>query len=348
MQHPLPLIQGRGAQINTANPFHQLIYDEELPGVEEARTEYIKTYPKSILNKIDSPDLGMGYGINAYQGCEHGCVYCYARNTHPYWGYSAGLDFEQKILYKERAPQLLRQALLKKSYAPRPIMLSGNTDAYQPIERRLKLTRGLMEVLYELKHPVGLISKNSLMLRDLDLLAAMAALKVAKASISITTLDEEVRRKMEPRTATISQRLKAVEDLAKAGVPVNVMIAPIIPGLTDHEVLPIAAAAASAGASKIGYTVVRLNDSVEDIFTDWVHRAFPDRAERVLNRIRDCRGGGLGEKRFGKRHTGEGEIATMIQQQYQLAKRLHFQHTIWPDWDFSHFEQLRNPQLSLF
>ena len=348
MQHPLPLVRGRGAQINSANPYHQLIYDEQPPEVGELRTEYIKTHPKTILNKIDSPDLGMGYGINAYQGCEHGCVYCYARNTHVYWGYSAGLDFEQKILYKEEAPQLLRKTLLKKSYAPRPIMLSGNTDAYQPVERQMQLTRGILEVLHELKHPVGLISKNSLMLRDLDLLAAMATMGVAKASISITTLDEELRRKLEPRTATISQRLKAVEGLARAGVPVNVMIAPVVPGLTDHEILPIAAAAASAGASKIGYTVVRLNDAVEDIFVDWLYRAVPDRAERVINRIRDCRAGGMGEKRFGKRHTGEGEIATMINQQYQLAKRLHFQETYWPEWDFSHFEQLRNPQLSLF
>jgi DNA repair photolyase len=343
-------LPGRGAQINTANPYHNLRYDE-LPDPEsELRTQYLPTHPKTILNKITSPDIGAGYGLNPYQGCEHGCVYCFARTTHTYWGYSAGLDFEQKILYKKEAPALLRKSLLKPGYHPLSIMLAGNTDAYQPAERKFGITRECIEVLSSLDHPVGLITKNSLVVRDLDLLRPMAAKDLVRVSISITTLDEDVRRVMEPRTASIAQRLRAVETLSTAGIPVNVMIAPIIPGLTEHEILPIASAAASAGARKIGYTVVRLNDEIADIFTDWVHRAMPDRANRVLNRIRDCRGGKLGEKRFGKRHTGEGEIAEMIHQQYQLAKRKYFadKQEDWFPYDFTHFERKRKPQLSLF
>ncbi|MTB50899.1 PA0069 family radical SAM protein [Lewinella sp. W8] len=341
---------GRGAQINTANPYHNLRYDE-LPDPEsELRTQYIPTHPNTILNKITSPDIGAGYGLNPYQGCEHGCVYCFARTTHTYWGYSAGLDFEQKILYKKDAPDLLWKTLRKPSYEPMSIMLAGNTDAYQPAERKFGITRKCIEVLAELDHPVGLITKNSLVVRGFDLLRPMAAKGLVRVSISITTLDEDVRRVMEPRTASIAQRLKAVETLSAAGIPVNVMIAPIIPGLTEHEIIPIAKAAAAAGALKIGYTLVRLNDEIADIFTDWVHRAMPDRADRVLNRIRDCRGGQLGEKRFGKRHTGEGEIAQMINQQYQLAKRKFFgdKQEDWFPYDFSHFERKRKPQLSLF
>lgn len=348
MNDPRQYRSGRGAQINTHNPFHKLAYDELPDPEDELRTSYIPTYPKTILNKITSPDIGVGYGLNPYQGCEHGCVYCYARTTHTYWGYSAGLDFEQKILYKVNAAALLKQTLLKKRYEPQSIMLAGNTDAYQPAERKFKLTRQILEVLYDLDHPVGVITKNSLILRDLDLLAPMAAKGLVRASISITTLDEDIRRKLEPRTASIAQRFMAVEKLSAAGIPVNVMIAPIIPGLTEHEILPIAERAAASGASKIGYTVVRLNDQVGDIFTNWAKQALPDRADRILNRIRDCRGGELGEKRFGKRHTGEGETARIIAQQYQLAKKLYFKDTPWPPYDFSLFIERKDPQLKLF
>lgn len=341
---------GRGAQRNTANPYHHLRYDELPDPEDELRTEFIPTHPKTILNKITSPDLGNGYGLNPYQGCEHGCVYCFARPTHTYWGYSAGLDFEQKVLYKEAAPRLLKEALLKPGYAPMPIMLSGNTDAYQPAERKFGITRRCLEVLAELRHPVGIISKNSLVVRDLDLLADMATDNLAHVCLSITTLDEDVRRLLEPRTATAEQRFRALKALSKAGVPVAVNIAPIIPGLTDHELLKIAARARDAGARKIGYSVVRLNDDVATIFTDWVHQAFPDRADRILNRIRDCRGGELGEKRFGVRHRGEGEIAAMIGRQFNLARKLYFPpgKFEWPAYDFSHFEARRRPQLSLF
>ncbi len=341
---------GRGAQINPPNPYHNLRYDELPDEEDELRTEFIPTHPKTILNKITSPDLGNGYGLNPYQGCEHGCVYCFARMSHTYWGYSAGLDFEQKVLFKKEAPALLRKALLKKSYQPLPIMLSGNTDAYQPAERTMKITRQCLEVLQELRHPVGVITKNSLVVRDLDILAEMATDRLVHACLSITTLDEDVRRLLEPRTASIAQRFQAVTALSKAGVPVTVNIAPVIPGLTDHEVLGIAKRASESGAHRIGFNVVRLNDDIGTIFTNWVHQAFPDRADRILNRIRDCRGGELGEKRFGIRQRGEGVVAEMIEKQYQLAKRLYFpagKHD-WPAYDFSGFLRRRKPQLSLF
>ena len=341
---------GRGAQINTANPYHNLRYDDLPDPEDELRTEFIPTHPKTILNKITSPDLGNGYGLNPYQGCEHGCVYCFARPTHTYWGYSAGLDFEQKVLYKAAAPALLRKTLLKKNYVPMPIMLSGNTDAYQPAERRFKITRQILEVLQDLRHPVGLITKNSLIVRDLCLLQEMATDNLVHACLSITTLDEDVRRMLEPRTASIAQRFKAVEVLSTAGIPVTVNIAPVIPGLTDHEVLGIAKRARECGARRIGFNIVRLNDDVAEVFINWVHQAYPDRADRILNRIRDCRGGELGEKRFGIRQTGEGEIADMIKQQFYLAKRKYFPEgeLEWPAYDFSHFELRRKPQLSLF
>lgn len=343
------LIGGRGAQINTPNPYHQLAYDE-LPDPEaDLRTQLIPTHPKTILNKITSPDLGNGYGVNCYQGCEHGCVYCFARTTHQYWGYSAGIDFEQKVLYKAEAPTLLRRSLLKKSYQPMPVMMSGNTDAYQPAERKLELTRKCLKVLAELQHPFGLITKNSLILRDVDLLSEAAQDDLVHVCLSITTLDEDVRRVLEPRTASIAQRFKAVETLSKSGVPVAVNIAPIIPGLTEHEIFGIAKRAADAGARKIGYTIVRLNDEIGEIFTNWVHQAMPDRADRILNRIKDCRGGTLEEKRFGIRQKGEGEIARMIGQQFKLARSRFFPaEPDWPPFNFELFERRRRPQLSLF
>ena len=345
-----PVRSGRGAQHNPANPYHNLRYDE-VPDPEDALpTTYLPTHPKTILNKITSPDLGQGYGLNSYQGCEHGCVYCFARTTHTYWGYSAGLDFETKILYKQEAPQLLRQALLKKSYIPLPVMMSGNTDSYQPAERKFRLTRQCLEVLAELRHPVGLITKNSLIERDLDLLVDLACEDLVHVCFSITTLDEAVRRMVEPRTATIAQRFRAVERLSAAGVPVMVNIAPVIPGLTDHEVLGIARRASDCGARRINHSIVRLNDQVADVFVEWVYRIYPDRAERILNRIRDCRGGELGERRFGIRHRGEGKLAQLIAQQLQLAKRKYFPEPVdWPDFNFAPFElRRRPPQLSLF
>lgn len=349
-----PYRKGRGAQINTPNPYH-LHHADESPGSQEdwedlyeLRTEFIEVHPKTMLNKVDSPDIGVCYSMNPYQGCEHGCVYCYARNTHTYWGYSAGVDFEQKILIKKAAPQVLDAELRKPSYEPLPIMLAGNTDCYQPAERQFGITRQILEVLWKHRHPVGLITKNSLILRDLDLLKQMAGLRLVKVSVSLTTLSEDTRRLLEPRTASVKSRLHTIETLAAAGIPVNVMLAPIVPGLTDHELLSMAEQVALRGASSIGYQVVRLNGDVAAIFEDWVHKAMPDRAERILHRIKDCHGGQLNDSRFGTRMRGEGQIADIIAQQYRLAKRLYFSDRSIPPYDFELFRQLKNPQLRLF
>ncbi|GJM32609.1 MAG: radical SAM protein [Saprospiraceae bacterium] len=345
------LIKGRGAQINPANPYHQLVYDDQPdPGEdgEGLKTTYTEVYPKTILNKVDSPDIGMAWSLNPYQGCEHGCIYCYARNTHAYWGYSAGLEFEQKILVKRNAPQLLEAKIKHKNWQPVPIMLAGNTDCYQPAERKFEITRQILKVLWQYRHPVGIITKNNMVLRDLDLLEPMSELRLAKVSISLTTLNEELRRFLEPRTASVKSRLQTIETLAKKGIPVNVMLAPIIPGLNDHEILEMAKTAANCGARKIAYTIVRLNGDVAQIFEDWIHKTMPDRADRVLNRIRDCHGGSLNDSRFGTRMSGEGRIAEMIAQQMNLAKKRYFKDKDMPDYDMDLHRQMKTPQLSLF
>jgi DNA repair photolyase len=312
------------------------------------QTQYIEVYPKTILNKVDSPDIGMAYSMNPYQGCEHGCVYCYARNTHNYWGYSAGIDFEQKILVKKNSAQLLEQKIRHKNWEPIPIMLSGNTDCYQPAEKELGITREILEVLWKYRHPVGVITKNELILRDLDILKKMAEHRLVKVSISLTTLQEELRRFLEPRTASVKRRLHTIKTLVDNGIPVNVMLAPIIPGLTDHEIIDMARVVSELGANSIAYTMVRLNGDVAEIFEDWVHKTYPDRAERILNRIKDCHGGQLNDSRFGTRMTGEGRIAEIIKQQIQLARKLYFEGKHMPAYDRELHYQFKDAQLKLF
>lgn len=346
-------LKGRGAQLNPTSRFESLVREVdplELLDAEERRpkTQFTEVYPKTILNKVNSPDIGMAWSMNPYQGCEHGCIYCYARPTHNYWGYSAGLDFEQKILVKKNAPELLEVALRKKNWEPMAIMLSGNTDCYQPIEAELKITRSILEVLWRYRHPVGVITKNSLITRDLDLLRQLAAARLVKVSISVTTLEESLRRALEPRTASVAARLKTIKTLADNGIPVNVMMAPIIPGLNDHEILELAKTVADLGASSIYYTMVRLNGDVAEIFEDWIRKNLPDRADRVLNRIRDCHGGNLSDHRFGVRMRGEGQIADMVSQQMQLARKLYFGDRKMPDYDLEGYHRMKNPQLKLF
>ncbi len=344
---PPQYIQGRGAQINPANRFHEHDYGLD-PLQPDAKTQYIPVYPKTILNRIDSPDIGMAWSMNPYQGCEHGCIYCYARNTHNYWGYSAGLDFEQKVLYKKDAPKLLEAAFKKKSWKAEPIMLSGNTDCYQPAERELEITRQLLEVCWKYRHPLGIITKNSLVLRDLDLLKKLAEHRLLRVSLSITTLDEDLRRFLEPRTASVHARLKTLRTLAENGVPTTAMLAPIIPGLNDHEILAMAKKVSELGAASIAYTMVRLNGDVAVIFEDWVRRNLPDRADRVLNRIRDVHAGELNDSRFGKRMKGEGPIAKMVEQQFKIARQQYFADRQKPAYNLALFEQMRQPQMKLF
>lgn len=348
-------IKGRGAQHNTPNSFQQHRYEpilddyrslEDLP--EDPKTEYIKVFPKSILNKVNSPDIGMGYSMNPYQGCEHGCIYCYARNSHEFWGYSAGVEFEQKILIKEQAPELLEKKLKSAYWKVAPIMLSGNTDCYQPIERKLGITRRILEVLDRYGHPVGLITKNSLILRDIDILERMARRNLVHVSISLTSLDEATRRTMEPRTASVKQRLKVIEKLSLCGVPVNVMMAPVVPAINDHEILALAKKVSACGASSLHYTIVRLNGAIGPLFEDWVRKNYPDRADKVLHQIMDCHGGKLNDNRYGTRMRGEGNIAKNIASLFRLARLKYFKDKVKPAYNFEEFYQRKRPQLKLF
>ncbi|TAL57570.1 MAG: PA0069 family radical SAM protein [Bacteroidetes bacterium] len=317
--------QGRGAQVNTHNRFLKQSYGNVFPEVideemlKEEQTQYIEVFSKTIVNKVESPDIPGMYSMNPYQGCEHGCLYCYARSTHEYWGYSAGLDFERKILVKKNAPELLEKAFQKKNWVASPIMFSGNTDCYQPIERKLEITRKMLEVCLKYKHPVSMITKNALIVRDLDILSELAKLKLAHVMITITSLDENLRLKLEPRTVTCKNRMKAVKILADAGVPVGVMNAPIIPGLTSHEIPEMIKTAAENGAYTAGYTIVRLNGAIADVFKDWLHKNFPDRADKVWNHIKDCHGGQVNDSRFGTRTRGEGKIAESIRNLFKMS-----------------------------
>jgi len=340
--------KGRGAQLNPHNPFEALQRDKAPDPDAADRTLYREVYPKTMINRVDSPDIGMAWSMNPYQGCEHGCVYCYARNTHPFWGFRAGLDFEQNILIKRDAPRLLRESLQKKSWRAAPIMLSGNTDCYQPAERKYQITRQILEVLWDFRHPVGIITKSRLILRDLDLLASMAAEGLVRVALSVTSLDDGLRRLLEPRTASAASRLLVIRRLTESGIPVSAMLAPIIPGLNDHEILPMAKAVSESGARALHHTVVRLNGDVAEIFEDWVRKTMPDRADRILNRIRDCHGGQLNESQFGRRMRGEGQLAEMISQQMDLARRLYFEGKAMPPYNLASYEKQKNPQLKLW
>lgn len=321
--------KGRGAQVNPHNKFLKDVYvkehDEGIDDWEESdrKTSFIFENSKTIVNKVDSPDVGMAYSLNPYQGCEHGCTYCYARNSHQYWGYSAGIEFERKIIVKKDAPILFKKFLEKKGWDATTISLSGNTDCYQPAERKFRLTRQLLEIALAYKQPIGMITKNSLILRDRDILKEMAKLNLCMVYVSINSLNEDLRQVMEPRTTTAKQRLKVVEELSKDGIPVGVMVAPLVPGLSDHEIPKILKAVANAGAIKAGYTVVRLNGAIGQIFEDWLQKNFPDRFDKVWHSIQSCHGGNVNDSRFGDRMRGDGNISQMIRDSFRLHCRLN-------------------------
>ncbi len=318
--------KGRGAQLNPNNKFNLHGYvreyievlDEEM--ILNEKTEIINTYPKTIINKVDSEDIGLAYSLNPYQGCEHGCIYCYARNTHEYWGYSAGLDFERKIIVKQNAVELLEKHFSSKKWKPMPIMLSGNTDCYQPVERQLEITRRILQVCLKYKHPVAIITKNALILRDIDVLKDLARLNLVHVMVSITGTDEDVRQKLEPRTATYKNRFKVLEALSTNNIPCGVMVAPIIPGINNHEIPSVIELAAKAGATSAGFTIVRLNGSIGPIFKDWLLKNFPDRADKVWNQICDSHGGKVNDSRLGVRMRGEGKMAESIKQLFKISK----------------------------
>ena len=346
--------KGRGAQLNTHNRFLKNKYvAEHIEGIDEpllenSATQLFEETPKKIVSESNSPDLSHMYSINPYQGCEHGCIYCYARNSHEYYGFSAGLDFERKIIIKPNAPELLEQYFNKKNYQPVCIMLSGNTDCYQPVERRLKITRHLLEVFLKYKNPVSIITKNNVILRDLDILTELASMNLVHVNVSITSLNEQLRQKLEPRTVTASGRLAVIQKLSEKGIPVRVMAAPIIPGLNSNEVPNIIKAAADRGALAAGFTIVRLNGSIAEIFSDWVYKAFPDRAEKVLNMIKSCHDGKLNDSDFGRRMSGEGKIAQSIHQMFRMACNRFMAGREMPEYDYTLFVPRKGKQTNMF
>lgn len=342
---PLELMKGRGSQINTANRFSQYETVTEFmegldePLIQEVQTQVLLDYPKKIINKIKSPDVGMEFSVNPYQGCEHGCVYCYARNTHEYWGFSAGLDFESKLIAKPNAPQLLAQAFEHKNWKPAVISLSGNTDCYQPIERKYQLTRKLLEVCLKFKNPVSIITKNQLILRDMDILKQLAEHQLVQVYVTITSMDESIRQKLEPRTSTYKNRLAIIEQLSSVGIPCGVMVAPIIPGLTNYGIADVIEAAGAAGAFTAGYTMLRLNGQVAQIFTDWVYKAFPDTADKILKQVAECHGGNLNDSRFGTRMKGEGKIAESIRALFIASRKKYMSSVPSYEYNFTAFER---------
>ncbi|RYG06039.1 MAG: PA0069 family radical SAM protein [Chitinophagaceae bacterium] len=346
-------LKGRGAQINTKNRFMKTeSVREHVEGIDDwteknHSTQYIEQQSKSIVNKVDSPDVGMMYSMNPYQGCEHGCIYCYARNSHEYWGYSAGLDFEQKIVVKMNAPQLLRKFLMNPKWECHPISISGNTDCYQPAEQKYRITRQLLEVCEEFNQPVGMITKNAGMLRDKDILTRMAKKQLISVLLSITSLDEDLRRVMEPRTTTGKQRLRVIKELSDAGVRCGVMLGPMIPGLNEHEMQRIMKAASEAGATFSAYTYIRLNGAIKLLFHDWLYKNFPDRADKVWHMIEQSHDGKVNDSRWGVRMRGEGNIAELVAQQYRKYGNLYGLHA--ERWELDN-SQFRRPgsQMSLF
>lgn len=352
-----PIHKGKGAQINPANKYLSISYepDPEFYDTHEFKesgfdnkVNYINVYPKTIVNRVNSPDVGMGWSLNPYQGCEHGCIYCYARNSHEYWGYSAGKEFESNILVKPNAPELLEKFLRNPKWKAKPIILSGNTDCYQPIERKLKITRELLMLFLKYQHPVGIITKNALIIRDLDILTELAKKRLIKVSVSINSLNEVLRRKMEPRTVNCKGRLKVIARLSQSGIPVGIMNAPVIPGLNDHEIPAVIKAAAENGASDAGYTVVRLNGAISEIFSNWLDVHFPDRKQKVLSAIASCHNGNLNDSRWGERIKGSGNIADIISQLFIVNRNKYMKDKHKVKYNLSLFRNEKGIQLGLF
>ena len=341
-------IKGQGAQRNVKNRFEQYSYEPEDWEIEKTNTQIIEVFPKTIVNAVKSPDLPMEHSLNPYQGCEHGCSYCYARPTHEYWGFSAGIDFERKIMVKKNAPELLEKFFRKRNYIPKTIMLSGNTDCYQPIERELKITRKILEVCLAYRHPVSILSKNALVLRDLDLFIKMNELNLISVALSIPTMNEDLRRKMEPRTSSAIKKLEALKILKENNIPTGAMIAPIIPGLNSDETLKIIKKISETGADWFGYTLIRLNDTVEPVFVKWLETSFPDRKDKVISLIKQMRGGKLGEKRYFERYKGEGSIAEMIHNTIEIGRNKYFRDRKMVELSAAHFSGSKTQQLKLF
>jgi DNA repair photolyase len=350
-------LRGRGAPQNPRNRFVQAEYVADGDWLDslgddepDPRTEFLRDHTRGIISRNDSPDIPFETSVNPYRGCEHGCIYCFARPTHEYLGFSAGLDFETRILVKHEAPELLRRELASPRWTPQPIAMSGVTDPYQPVERRLGITRRCLEVLAEFRNPVAMVTKNHLVTRDIDLLGELAAHQAAVVNISITTLNEKLQRVMEPRASTPARRLEAVRKLAEAGIPVRVLAAPVVPGLTDHEMPAILKAAAEAGATAASYIPLRLPHGLKGLFEDWLETHFPDRKDKVLNRIREMRGGKLYDSEWGTRMRGEGLFADQYEALFGAACRKHGLVRTFPTLSAAAFRRPHDPrgQIGLF
>ena len=351
MSTQVPGVKGRGSAENPANRFEKIEYEpseEEISEGISPKTVFYKDATKSIITYNDSPDVGFNAGINPYRGCEHGCIYCYARPTHEFLGLSLGLDFESRIFVKEDAPALLRKELSSPKYVPDTIALSGNTDCYQPAERRFGLTRACLEVLSEFKNPAGIVTKNYLVTRDIDILKGFAQWNGIVVAVSITTLDAALKGLMEPRTSEPQLRLRAIEELSRSGIPVIVMVAPVIPGLTDHEIPNIIKSASDAGAVSAGFIMLRLPYGVSDLFAAWLERNFPERKDKVLGRIRSVRGGKLNSAEFHDRMRGEGVYADQVRDLFEVACRKAGFDRNKVNLSTEHFRRPGGKQLQLF
>ncbi|HEU5077815.1 MAG TPA: PA0069 family radical SAM protein [Opitutaceae bacterium] len=343
---------GRGTGLNPPNRFERLHIEPD-PDCDpsesvDPRTEFYPDATESLLTRNDSPDISFRYGLNSYRGCEHGCAYCYARPYHEYLGWGSGIDFETKIMVKLRAPELLRRELSSPKWVPQPIGMSGVTDCYQPAERKFRLSRQCLEVLAEFRNPVGIVTKNHLVTRDIDVLAELSKFNCVAVFLTITTLDTELSGKLEPRASRPQHRLRAIRELSAAGIPVGVMVAPVIPGLTEHELPSILEAAAEAGAKNAGYVILRLPHAVKQIFVDWLERNEPLKKERVLSRVRDLRGGKLNVSEWATRMKGEGIFAEQVHDMFKVATRRAGLNETRTELSTEHFRSGRYVQQMLF
>ena len=346
-------IKGRGTAENPAGRFEPIAYepDPEAAGLEDTVSPKTHCYvdsSRSIITRNDSPDVNFTYSLNIYRGCEHGCIYCYARPFHEYLGFSPGLDFETKILVKPQAPALLRKELMRPSWKGETLSLSGVTDCYQPLERKFELTRQCLQVMAEFRQPLGIVTKSKLVTRDLDVLSELSKHQCIVVNVSITTLDAELARRMEPRASTPSARLEAVAALAKAGVPVGVMVAPILPGLNEHEIPAILEAAREAGAQTAQYIILRLPFEVKTLFSDWLTQHYPDRKSRVLGRVRSVRDGKLNSPAFKERMRGTGPWAELINKVFKLHRQRLGYAERGPELSSAHFRRPGERQGELF
>ena len=361
MATPLPILTGRGSAGNPPNRFERLLVEDDFEHLGDADaadlidarlrrpTAYLRDTSRTAIAANDSPDVGFTHSVNPYRGCSHGCSYCYARPTHEYLGLSAGLDFETQVFVKTDVADLLRAELADPRWVPTPLGMCGVTDAYQPIERKLGITRQCLAVLAECHHPVTIITKNHLVTRDVDLLSQLAAVSAVRVYISVTTLDPHLSAAMEPRASSPARRLAAVSALAAAGIPVGVLMAPVVPGLTDHEIPNVVQAAADAGAGSVGHIPLRLPMAVAGLFSDWLQRHYPDRKDKVLNRVRSLRGGKLNDPRFGHRMRGNGVWADQMRNVFDVARRragLHERRL--PDASTAAFRRPTGPQMTLW